>query len=107
MTRPRTRPWSAARGISTPAWVDNYLQISTPVSTTIPVYLEEPEPVPEPEPEKTVLACPTYSCGDLADFQCSRGKRVVKFELEKTEFALFPSLIHQVRVAAGWAVKVC
>ena len=62
--------------------------------------LEKPEPVPEPEPEKTVLACPTYSCGDLADFQCSRGKRVVKFELEKTEFALFPSLIHQVWVAA-------
>ena len=54
------------------------------------------EPEPEPEPEKTVLACPTYSCGDLADFQCSRGRSVVKFELEKTEYALFPSLIHQV-----------
>ena len=63
--------------------------------------LEKPEPVPEPEPEKTVLACPTYSCGDLEDFQCSRGKRVVKFELEKTEFALFPSLIHQVWVAGS------
>ena len=58
--------------------------------------LDEPEPEPEPEPEKTVLACPTYSCGDLADFQCTRGRSVVKFELEKTEYALFPSLIHQV-----------
>ena len=50
--------------------------------------------MPEPEPEKIV--CPTYSCGDLADFQCTRGRSVVKFELEKTEYALFPSLIHQV-----------
>ena len=55
---------------------------------------DEPEPEPEPEPEKIV--CPTYSCGDLADFQCTRGRSVVKFELEKTEYALFPSLIHQV-----------
>ena len=77
-----------------------------------------------------MLACPTYSCGDLrhnvkvyketccpnlflkkvlllkcvkfltltdslSGFQCTKGRRVVKFELEKTEYALFPSLIHQ------------
>ena len=78
------------------------------------------DPPPPPVEEKTVLACPTYSCGDLrqilsknfekyilfffslatltqslSGFQCSKGRKVVKFELEKTEFALFPSLIHQ------------
>ena len=31
----------------------------------------------------------------LSGFQCTKGRRVVKFELEKTEYALFPSLIHQ------------
>ena len=31
----------------------------------------------------------------FSGFQCTKGRKVVKFELEKTEFALFPSLIHQ------------
>ena len=93
------------------------------------LWSEEPAAPEPPVTEKTVLACPTYSCGDLQastcicmrhikeiwngktarvfiqpwifltpwlqGFQCTRGRRVVKFELEKTEFALFPSLIHQ------------
>jgi len=61
-------------------------------SGTVYASLDPPAPPPE---EKTVLACPTYSCGDLSGFQCTKGRRVVKFELEKTEYALFPSLIHQ------------
>lgn len=57
--------------------------------------LDEPAAQEPPVTEKTVLACPTYSCGDLEGFQCTRGRKVIKFELEKTEYALFPSLIHQ------------
>ena len=56
---------------------------------------EPPAPEPPATTEKTVLACPTYSCGEVEGFQCTRGRKVVKFELEKTEYALFPSLIHQ------------
>lgn len=32
--------------------------------------IDEP-PAPPPEPEKTVLACPTYSCGEVEGFQCT------------------------------------
>ena len=56
---------------------------------------DPPAPEPPATTEKTVLACPTYSCGEVEGFQCTKGRKVVKFELEKTEYALFPSLIHQ------------
>merc|ERR1712013_831577 len=45
--------------------------------------------------EKSALACPSYSCGPEEGFQCKVGRRVNKLSLKKTEFALFPSLIHQ------------
>jgi len=45
--------------------------------------------------EKSALACPSYGCGPEEGFQCKVGRRVEKLSLKKTEFALFPSLIHQ------------
>jgi len=64
-----------------------------------------PPPPPAQEPtteadlisttEKSALACPSYSCGPEEGFQCKVGRRVDKFKLKKTDYALFPSLIHQ------------
>jgi len=53
---------------------------------------EAEAPVPE-EPVK--IQCPSYQCGAAEDFQCSKGRSVEKLELTTTEYALFPSLIHQ------------
>ena len=49
-----------------------------------------------PTTEKSALSCPSYGCGPEEGFQCKVGTRVNKLSLKKTEFALFPSLIHQV-----------
>jgi len=59
--------------------------------------LEEPTPQPPPEPvtEESELLCPTFQCSDEDGFQCKIGRRVDKLKMKKTQYALFPSLIHQ------------
>lgn len=70
------------------------------------IYASLPDNSPPPPPptteaavipttEKSTLSCPSYGCGPEEGFQCKVGRRVDKLSLKKTEYALFPSLIHQ------------
>lgn len=70
------------------------------------IYASLPDNSPPPPPptteaplisstEKSTLSCPSFGCGPEEGFQCKVGRRVDKLSLKKTEFALFPSLIHQ------------
>ena len=86
-TQRRTRLWSAALGLS------------MPVSNLLPRLLLKRKPcwrvqltLVETSGRMSRTSAFTSS---VSGFQCSKGRRVVKFELEKTEYALFPSLIHQ------------
>ncbi|XP_023338533.1 uncharacterized protein LOC111709154 isoform X2 [Eurytemora carolleeae] len=56
--------------------------------------LEEPK-APEPVTEESELLCQTFNCASVNGFQCKVGRRVDKLKLKKTEYALFPSVIHQ------------
>merc|ERR1712223_1107871 len=55
-----------------------------------------PEPTAEPVVEEPVkIQCPSYRCGAEDNFVCKTGRKVEKLDLQRTEYALFPSLIHQ------------
>jgi len=55
-----------------------------------------PEPTAEPVVEEPVkIQCPSYRCGAEDNFVCKNGRKVDKLDLQRTEYALFPSLIHQ------------
>jgi len=56
--------------------------------------LEEPAPKVE-EPEESELLCRSFMCADIDGFQCKTGRRVDKVKLKKTQYAMFPSMIHQ------------